>query len=113
MQLDKHKKEVSYLSFDTKNNLLLSCGFDNKVIVSNATKDDTSVVRVLRFPLGSEEILFCKASFYLNYIATANDKAVLIWNYENMKLMGVCYIYNLDIRDIYFLDPYPILVVLD
>ena len=46
-------------------------------------------------------------------IATANDKTVLIWNYENMRLMGVCYIDDMDIRQIYFLEPYPILVVID
>lgn len=30
-QLHFHSKEVSYMAIDKKNNLLLSCGFDNKI----------------------------------------------------------------------------------
>jgi hypothetical protein len=68
----------------------------------------------LKNPLGNEDILFCKASFYLNYIATATDKCILIWNYENLKLMGICYINDyIEIRDIYFLEPYPLLAIID
>lgn len=46
-------------------------------------------------------------------IATANERAILIWNYENMKLMGICFIDDLDIRSLYFLEPYPLLLIID
>lgn len=111
--LQHHKKEVSFIAHDSKNNLLLSCGYDNVIMVQSTATDEPHMLRILRHPLGSDDVLICRASFYLNMIATANDKTVLIWNYENMRLMGICYVEDLDIRSIYFLEPYPILILID
>jgi hypothetical protein len=36
-----------------------------------------------------------------------------VWNYENLKLVGICFAKDADIRDIRFLEPYPLLMVLD
>lgn len=82
-------------------------------MIQHISKDLPEVLRTLKHPLGSEDILHCKASFYLNLIATANEKAVILWNYENMRLMGICYVNDLDIYQIYFLEPSPILLILD
>lgn len=67
----------------------------------------------MKYPLGNDDILFFAVSPYLNQLATANENCVLIWNYENLKLMGICFTENLDIKAIYFFEPYPFLVVLD
>jgi len=49
----------------------------------------------------------------LNSIATANDKAIIVWNYENLKLLGVCFYPDMDVRNFAFLEPYPLLLQFD
>ena len=46
-------------------------------------------------------------------IATANSHAIMIWNYENLRLMGTCYLDSMTIKQVNFLDPYPLMGVLD
>lgn len=58
---------------------------------SNSHTNNT--LRTLHNPLGKgEDILFAKASFFLGMIVIANEKCVLVYNYENFKLIGTAYV---------------------
>lgn len=108
-----HNKEINSIAIDSLNNLLVSCAFDNKVIIQSAISEDSNIMRTLFNPMGREDVMFCKVSFYLNCIATATDRAICIWNIESLKLMGICHVASMDIRALMFAEPYPILIVLD
>ena len=54
-----------------------------------------------------------QVAFYFNLIATGNEHIILFWNYENLKLVGVIYLEHIEIWNLLFLEPFPLLLVFD
>ena len=101
-QLYSHRRDVSGIELDYKNQLIISTGIDSKILVQQEKGERP--IRVQKKAHFSMEISQLRVALKFNLIATAAESMILIWNYDNFKLRGVCFYKKNEIRRFEFLD---------
>lgn len=85
-----HTSEISSFKIDNANKLIVSAGWDSRVIIQSQSKNGFEIKREIINCFNSKEIVLMELSVYHNMIATAGHcPEVYFWHYESCKLLGV------------------------
>ncbi|CAI2359585.1 unnamed protein product [Moneuplotes crassus] len=108
-KLFSHKKDVCSIVTDSKNGLIISAGIDSKIMVQGEKFEKP--LRVQKRAHSTFEITECRIKY--NLLATSADSMILIWNYDNFQLRGICFYQRNNIRRFEFLDDHLVLISID
>ena len=104
-----HKGEISSLFEDKKNRLIVTAGWDGKIIVQKESKRK-SLMRLQKGCHFGLEIGIMKVWVLTNFIATASNDFILIWTYDSIKLLGIWCFKDSEILAIEFFEDKPFLL---
>lgn len=107
-----HKSVISSVYTDLKNKLLVSAGWDGRILVQR-TQEKKSLLRILKNTHFDKPIGIMRVSVDTNTIATVADDYVLIWSYDTLSLLGICDNSKNEILSLEFFEYRPLLVSID
>lgn len=94
--------------------MILTYSLDKVLMIQKNQFTKKEVIKTLKKPHGDcEELFALEFSGYHNCILTASNNIILCWNYETLKLMGLCQIKGLEINVIHIATPFPAVLVSD
>jgi len=107
-----HKKEVSHIFTDHKNNLISSSGWDGKILIQKAVGKKSAMRKQKNSHFGKPISIMC-VWVETNYIATWATDYAHIWSYDSLRLHGIWACNGNEICAMKFYDDKPFLITLD